>query len=193
MKKITLLIILILFRFAVKSQTKQFEKPRYLKFSTLLCPIDITKSYNKEGLLKANNETILIKDSVILVKAKDESNKETNIKKTISDTILVKTIFIEKGYAFDIVQQIGSYSIIKFWGLKESTAKGMYHTLTHKKDTLKYEKLNLKENHEDKLNIDGLVAVLPDEKKIDLSKTYYILPTKSLENNSVEFENKKNL
>lgn len=173
-------------------QTTQFEKPRYLKHATLMCPIDITKSYSKEGLLSANKTTINILTDTIFVKVDGKSKKEkVEIQKILKDTILVKNILIEKGYAFDVVQQIGTFSIIKFWNLRKSTGKGLYESITSEKDTIIKSPLNLNQDYQS-LNIDGLRASNGNE-KIDLSKNYYIVPTKTLSNNSTEFENKKGL
>lgn len=191
MKKL-IIIIVMLFVGNSYGQTTQFEKPRYLKHATLMCPIDITKSYSKEGLLSANKTTINILTDTIFVKVDGKSKKEkVEIQKILKDTILVKNILIEKGYAFDVVQQIGTFSIIKFWNLRKSTGKGLYESITSEKDTIIKSPLNLNQDYQS-LNIDGLRASNGNE-KIDLSKNYYIVPTKTLSNNSTEFENKKGL
>jgi hypothetical protein len=191
MKKLIIIIVMLVVGNSY-GQTTLFEKPRYLKHATLMCPIDITKSYHKEGLIGANRLTINILPDTIFVKVDGKSKKEkVEVQKILKDTILVKNILIEKGYAFDVVQQIGSFSIIKFWNLSKSTGKGLFESITFKKDTIIKSPLNLNQDYKS-LNIDGLSASNGNE-KIDLSKNYYIVPTKTLSNNSTEFENKKGL
>lgn len=194
MKLQYLFIFFLIITFKGNSQTKKFEKPRYLKYSTLLCPIDITKSYDISGLLKANVETILINPKIILVEAEDESGKDIMVKKEVNDTILLKTILIEKGYAFDVIQEIGGYSIIKFWNLDQSTASGWIKKLTGTRGAIPIEQYDLLDLNSlfNKANVKGLIANV-NGKNYDLTKNYYILPTETLENNSVEFENKTNL
>ncbi len=186
------IIIISLLLFGIKSfaQTTKFEKPRYLKHATLLCPIDITKSYSKEGLIGANTETITLIPDTVIVKERDIKDSIVEIRKIKMDTVLSKNILIEKGFAFDVVQEIGSYSIIKFWDLSDSTAKGLLKKMGEKKDNIEKKAISLKDLESMKVN--GLTAVI-DNVDYDLSKTYYILPTKTLINNSTEFENKKDL
>jgi len=192
-----IIITLVLFGINCFGQTSQFEKPRYLKYATLLCPIDITKSYGKDGLI-GGNDSITLKiniDSIMVKVMVDVDNKKVEMytKKAVKDTILIKTILIEKGYAFDIVQQIGSFSLVKFWDLKDSHAEGLIQKLkSHKKkETIQMNDLELEKSF-DKMKIEGLTAII-DDKDYDLSKTYYLVPTKTLINNSTEFENKNGL
>jgi hypothetical protein len=185
------IILLLLFGIDSFSQTTKFEKPRYLKHSTLLCPIDITKSYNKEGLIGANTETINLVPDTIIVKAANIKDSLVEIRKINIDTILVKNILIDKGNAFDVVQEIGSFSIIKFWDLKNSHAKSLLKKITEPKNTLYRKELQLEDDFK-AMKIKGLTAVI-DSVDYDLSKTYFIVPTKTLINNSTEFENKGGL
>jgi hypothetical protein len=193
------IVAIMLFGINCFGQTSQFEKPRYLKYATLLCPIDITKSYGKDGLI-GGNDSITLKiniDSIMVKVMVDVDNKKVEMytKKAVKDTILIKTILIEKGNAFDIVQQIGSFCVIKFWDLSESHAKGLIKKLkSHKnKEALESNELELElEKSFEKIKIEGLTAMI-DGKDYDLSKTYYLVPTKTLINNSTEFENKNGL
>ena len=190
MKKLLIITTLLIATFCF-AQTTKFEKPRYLKFATALCPIDISKSYSKEGLLKDNASTITIAESktIIFENKTGENGKEVKVKKILIDTLLIKTILIQKGYAFDVVQEIGSFSIIKFWDLKTSTSKSLLQKLNYKKDNT-YSELKLDKDYSS-LRFNGLVAT-DNVDKFDLTATYYILPTKTLINNSKEFEDKSN-
>ncbi|WP_034917647.1 hypothetical protein [Gillisia sp. CAL575] len=127
--KILIVIVILIFGINSFGQTNKFEKPRYLKHATLLCPIDITKSYSKEGLIGGNDGISLkIQEDSIKIKvmvAVDGINKEMFTKKSVKDTILLKNILIEKGNAFAIIQEIGSFSVIKFWNLKVSHAESL--------------------------------------------------------------------
>ena len=191
MKKSLLIITLFITTFCF-AQTTKFEKPRYLKFATVLCPIDMSKSYSKIGLLGANTSTITISESktIAFENKTGEDGKDIKVKKVLIDTILVKTILIQKGYAFDVVQEIGSFSIIKFWDLKNSTSKSLLQELKYKKESTEYSVLKLDKDY-GSLRFNGLVAT-DNNDKFDLTETYYILPTKTLLNNSIEFEDKSN-
>ncbi len=195
MKKSLLIITVFITTFCF-AQTTKFEKPRYLKFATLLCPIDISKSYTEKGLLLENTATICIsKSKTIAFENKiGEDDKEVKVKKVLIDTILVKTILIQKGYAFDVVQEIGSFSIIKFWDLKTSTGKSLIEKFKEKTDKTKdtkFSKLKLDKDY-NSLEFNGLTAT-DNVDNFDLTETYYILPTKTLLNNSKEFEDKSNV
>jgi len=190
------LILLTLLLFGINSfgQTTKFQKPRYLKQPTVLCPIDITKLYNDGGLIGANTETIQIKERNSSENKERMDGKPIQVKTILRDTILVKNILIEKGNAFDVIQQIGSFSIIKFWDLRESKAKGLLKKINANKikDANVCKKLSLDKDYNN-LNVIGLTATYGDSECFDLSKNYYIVPTKTLINNSVEFENKTGL
>lgn len=191
--KNTIFIGLLLIGINSFAQTTQFEKPRYLKHATLLCPIDITKSYSKEGLIGANTSTVSIIEKNSFEEKTDLEGKLVKLPKVLKDTILVKNILIDNGSAFNVVQQIGSFSIIKFWKLSESSGKGLLKTLNSKfkTDTISKSELIVEKNYAN-LKITGLLAENQNE-VIDLSKSYYIVPTKTLINNSTEFENKSGL
>jgi hypothetical protein len=200
MKKL-LFISIIMFSGICQAQTTQFEKPRYLKHATLLCPIDITKSYSKEALIYGN---LGVLDTIhkIELERKIDIKKDTFItEKILIDTILVKTLLIDNGSAFNVVQQIGSFSIIKFWNLSESSVNSLIatHNSKLKTDTIKSKTNAILSKTEyivgknyTNLKITGLLAESVNE-VIDLSKSYYIVPTQTLLNNSTEFENKSGL
>lgn len=188
-----MVIILILFSGICVAQTSQFEKPRYLKHAILLCPVDITKSYSKEGLIYGNLVTLDTVHRIELEEKEDLKKEKFTTKKIVVDTILVKNLLIEKGNAFNVVQQIGSFSVIKFWDLSNSNGKSLLKKInsTLKKDTTLRKELELDKSFET-MKINGLAAVINNE-DYDLSKSYYIVPTKTLINNSTEFENKSGL
>ncbi len=192
MNKLLILVLLVTTTFCL-AQTTKFEKPRYLKYATVLCPIDISKSYSVKSLLVSNTSTIKISESSTLAFENKigEDGKEVKVKKVLIDTLLVKTILIQKGYAFDVVQEIGSFSIIKFWDLKNSTSKSLIEKFKDKKikkEDVKFSKFKL-DNDYNSLEFKGLVATDKVD-NFDLTETYYILPTKTLLNNSKEFEDK---
>lgn len=190
MKK-KLLLFTLLFTVFAWAQTNRFEKPRYLKSSTFLCPIDMSKSYLKGGVIVNNTATIAIDSSKIITEDKKDINgAKVQLQKKIKDTLLIKTVFIEKGYAFDVVQEIGSFSIIKFWDLKTSTGRSLLKSIKYKGVDTDYSNFDLSKDY-GSLKVNGLVATEGD-KKINLTETFYIVPTKTLLNNSKEFDNKNN-
>ena len=177
-----LFVIFMAFSIICRAQTSQFEKPRYLKHATFVCPIDMTKSYSKEGIIKGNPFSIgtaysktVSKDTIVV----NSGNKTVETRKVI-DTVLIKTILIEKGWAFDVVQQIGSFSIIKFWNFSHRFKSGY-----SKKEPLPNKDFGVKK-------IKGMTAIIDDD-VYDLSQSFYIVPTTTIEHNSIEFESKKNL
>ncbi|MFC5283427.1 hypothetical protein [Pedobacter alpinus] len=192
MKKIILLTFCLVCTLSIlKAQTLN-NKPRYLKYATLVSPVDITKYYGEQGLIGGNKATIsLIKDTVIV---KEDGKVETvEVRKILTDTILIRSILIEKNYAFDVIEQIGSYSMIKFWDLSNSNAKSLLERMNSNKANSRKNFKELKTDENPKiLNINGLMAITSSD-TIDLSKSYYLVPTKTLLNNSIEFDNKSGL
>jgi hypothetical protein len=162
-----------------------FNKPRYLRFPTPACPVDISKQLDSAGLLKANTNTISVFETIRIEKSKSDLqnkdgvtivSKDDVIKTSVRDTAILHTLLFDSGLAFDVVQQIGRFSLIKFWGNKRKT--------NYKKQL--FDKL---ENILSKNAIfEGFVTV--DNEEIDLFKSYYIIPTDIMLNNSVEFESK---
>lgn len=191
MKKL-LLSLLCFSTLICMAQSTKFEKPRYLKNGTFLCPIDMSKSYLPNGLLRENSATITIQDSPnkVYETRKDNAGADVQVEKKTQDTILAKTIFVDKGYAFDVVQEIGSFSIIKFWDLKKSTGKSFLKSLRYKGAKTDYADWDLTKTYAG-FKTSGLIATDGTE-KFNLTETYYIVPTKTLVNNSVEFEDKNN-
>jgi hypothetical protein len=203
---ITVFAILSLFVCApISAQIK--DKPRLLKYTTPLCPVDINKTFAKEGLLAANKETIAIIPDTTYILINDSNlvnvnNKKVNkpedvakLRQIKQDTVLLRTLLIDPGYAFDIIQQIGSYSLIKFWPLRDQKNKGLFqHSLLGRETAAQLDKLS---SESENFAVKGLTIVGPDSngKKgeiplYDLSKTTFIIPTTLILNNSVEFENK---
>lgn len=191
MKKSLLFLIFILQVALLKAQN---DKPRFLKLPTVVCPIDITKSYSEKGLFKGNSETIMIKeDSSVIQSIENLTNKKVSTKQYRIDTLLLKGISIEGSYAFNIIKQVGSFTIIKFWDLSSATAKSLIKELkSHNSTNSATRKLQIEEDY-GRWTVKGLVAkVDADTVDIDLSKAYYILPTSVLLKNSTEFEDKTN-
>lgn len=177
----------------------QTSKPRYLRRLLSFCPVDISKANTNDGLFLGNGLTIRIDSTVLFkevaalvpqdnsVELKAERIKIREIKK---DTLLTVTILMEPGIAFNVVQQIGSYSVVKFWPTKEKNLPGLSAFLNTRsqlntragavipQDAL-FEKLKvtLKESP------DGPVSTY------DLAKNYYIVPTQALLAASTEFDN----
>jgi hypothetical protein len=192
MKKKKLLLTLF-FTFLTSAQTSKFEKPRYLKLATFLTPIDMSQEFGMGGLLSKNTTSVAINniETKDFESRKGEDGQEVKVRKVIKDTLLIKNILIEKGYAFEVVKEIGSFSIIKFWALEKSTGKSILQTLKSNiinNQTTATDTYDVAKSYT-ALKINGLVAEDGDN-KIDLTKTYYILPTKTLVSNSVEFDNK---
>lgn len=191
MKKIILFLIFIFHLGFLKAQT---DRPRFLKQSTLLCPIDITKANSIKGLFLGNTETVMIKkDSTILESFESGTNKKVLTKKYLTDTLLLKGIQMEGNFAFNIVKQEGSFSIIKFWDLSSATSNSLIKKFKLRNSVDSgFRKLKIDEDYQ-RWTVKGLVAkVNGDSVAIDLSESYYILPTNVLLKNSTEFENKAN-
>lgn len=201
MKTTLFTLVLLVFAGMAWGQEKKQEKPRYLKHAIPVTPIDMGKSYDSLGLFGSNTATIRLKPKTIIEKMELVStNQSVEVKKQVNDTILLKTIMIEKGLAFDVIQQLGSYSIIKFWNINEASAKNLSQKLREQYGISKpkssqkkvYKALNVADTF-DHIEVKGLVALAKkgnDTIDYDLSQTYYVLPTKTMENNSTEFENK---
>jgi hypothetical protein len=199
MKKLLCLVLVIACMQVAHAQ----DKPRLLKYTTPLCPIDISKTFAKEGLLMANKETVSItKDTIYKEISQDIKDKEgeTVLKKGTKmpeekyDTVLLRTLLIEPGFAFDIIQQIGNYSLIKFWPLKDQKNKGLFHHYLSGKES--GEQLDKLGSDSGNFAVEGLKIVTSkpngkgDSVLYDLSKSTFIVPTALILNNSIEFENK---
>ena len=164
------------------------DKPRYLKKPVQLTPIDISKMYSKEGIIKSNPATITVTESKS--KLIEVGLNETPISvKAISDTSLNYSIEIQSGKAFDIIDQIGSFSIIKFWPQHKASGQGLLNAQRNKKRPWPTDALDLN-NLKSQLIVKDLIAK-QDTILVDLTRSYYIIPTSSLFAKSTEFENKK--
>jgi hypothetical protein len=195
MYKKLLIILVVLFNQPVFAQN--FSKPRFLKYPTAACPVDIRNQLSYEGFLKADSLNVRVFDTILIQKAsseiKDKANnvivsKGDSLKTTVRDTALLSAIVFNEDLAFDVIQQIGSYSLIKFWPINGKNLVSVFET-----------GINLKMND---LVTNGLKGFLKktnnkndtidkkDTIKYDLSKNAYIVPTNLIINNSVEFESK---
>ncbi len=177
---------------SIFSQTGS-DKSYYLKSPIVATPVDITKIYAKEGLVLGNRETLDTVKTTKEIKIQ-EVGAEPGVKTIIAvDTVFKFSITIEKEYAYTIIRQIGSFTIIKFWKLKDAEGSGLFQyikkgaqndgdALANTFDTLK------------SLKIIGLTAVRNTSDVVfDLSKSFFIVKTADLQTNSVEFESKKGL
>lgn len=169
------------------------QKPRYFHFETPGCPVDPLKEILRGGLFRENSETILIndyEDIKVSVKASQDINgnpisiKDTAVIKH-SDTILLVSIPLKQGVAFDVVKTIGKYSIIRLWprNLKETIVADLHELV----DALK--------SDSNKLSVNGVLGTLKSvagssQKDIELAGFDFIVPTSILLNNSIEFEHK---
>jgi hypothetical protein len=189
MYKKLLIVLVVLFNQPVFAQT--FSKPRFLKYPTAACPVDIRKQLSYEGFLKADSLNVRVFDTILIQKASSEiKNKDNNVivskgdplKTTVSDTALLSAIVFKEGLAFDVIQQIGSYCLIKFWPINDTSLISVFET-----------GINLRMNN---LVANGLKGSFKDTNKskpevnYDLSKNAYLVPTNLIINNSVEFESK---
>lgn len=203
MKK--LLFILLSFP-ALITVAQNTEKPRYLRHATPLCPIDISKWGSKDGLIKGNSQTVGIDTTTVLVVAKTDvkDDKDSVVIKAGQkfgekryDTVIKRSILIEAGQAFEIVYEIGNFSIIKFWPVKGQKNKGLISYLL--KDANQSDGARAPLDSLEYLEIKGLRAVTPkvnkpnkDSTVYDLSRTYYLVSTQLILSQSKEFDNKNN-
>ena len=217
MKSKIFILLFVLLSVKIFSQT-ELDKSYYLKRAVVVCPIDITKLYTKDGLIVPDNSTIEIKETKDSLTVSKDSNKKEVVKFIRKDTVYKYPIIIESGYAFNIIQQIGSFSIIKFWPIDKNRSGGLLKTIINniqpksvkeeeskdhntdnnstqknsntKQNTDKKEELN---NLYESNNIVGLRMSINDNNQLDLSKFYYIIKTEDIRLKSVEFENKTGL
>lgn len=185
----------------VNAQT--FNKPRYLRFATPACPVDISKQLAYEGLLKANPRTVRVFDTVrmeiaksdVKIKGREDKlfiQKNDTTLTSVRDTALLLSFVFNRGMAFDVVQQIGSYSLIKFWSPSEKTISS---DIKNTYDDVYGKILNA---IPDNSLIERIVMKLPRQSNnskdttidFDFSRNFYIVPTNIIANNSVEFESK---
>jgi hypothetical protein len=172
------------------------SKSHYLKNPTVFTPVDITKIYTKYGLIQGNRLTLDTVNKIQELKIQESDSSKTSIAKIkIIDTVFKCPITIESGYAYNIIQEIGTFTIIKFWPIKENKAVGLLQSFKiNKEDNSKKMDVSLCDTLKS-LKIDGLRLKTIDSSKtaFDLTQSYYIVKTAVLKSNSVEFENKKGL
>jgi hypothetical protein len=179
------------------SQTND-DKSHYLKKAVVLCPVDITHLFSREGFLKGNSATLdtitRVEQKGVKVTVKDSASnlfeeKNQLQKITTTDTVFLQSIIIGKDLAYNVIQQVGSFSIIKFWPSRNSKGEGLINSLTGPSlnggTLVNFDSMRTME-------IKGLTATL-GKQTFDLSKSYYLVKTKTLNAHSIEFENKKGI
>ena len=107
----------------------QTPNPRYLTMNTVVCPLDFSKLNSLAGIIKGNKSSMKIDTTKIFIESADSTRdssgkiikKGTKIPQIKIDTILTAGIIISSTTrpAFDIVYQVGSFSIIKFWPIRK--------------------------------------------------------------------------
>lgn len=193
MKILIKVLCLICLSTSIFSQSDN-NKSHYLKIPTVLAPIDITKIYTKEGLIKGNN---LVLDTIVTIqelKIQEPDSINLSLKKVkIIDTVFKFAITIDKNYAYNIIQEIGSFTVIKFWPTKKNNAINLFQTFNKKESS----DSNIVKTNLDSLShftIKGLKAMNSNKSIVfDLSQNFYLVKTSVLKNNSIDFENKKGL
>jgi len=186
-------------------EAQNSQKPRFLTSKTPLCPIDLSKTYSREGLLKANQETISIFKDTVLIELKDNllgatngqnsiiANKGDLLREIKTDTVLTRTLMIDPGFAFDVISQTGSYSIIEFWPIKKQKNIGLFEYLSRNKSlnsNADSSVLDMSDQTVKGLTLERNTGIKDKELVLDLSKSAYIIPTSQLMRSSKEFINK---
>ncbi len=181
------------------------QKPRFLTIKTPLCPIDLSKTYSREGLLSANKETISIFKDTVLIELKDNllqtsngqnsiiANKGDILREIKTDTVLTRTLMIDPDFAFDVIAKIGSYSIIEFWQIEKQKNIGLFEYLSRNKSLSTGSDssvLDMSDQTVKGLTLERNTGTEGEKLVLDLSKSAYILPTSQLMRSSKEFVNK---
>lgn len=179
----------------------QTNKPRYLKRLLSFCPVDITQTNSKDGLFAGNTSTIKIDTTVIfkevtaLVPVENSAELKSDhikIRDIRKDTVLLASILMEPGLAFNILQRIGSYSVIKFWPTKDKNLPGLYSYLNDNSKKVAAPKSAVipLDSQLGKLKFIVQDPTNGSSTTYDLSKNYYVVPTQAVLDASTEFENK---
>lgn len=198
MKKAGFIIGFLIFFFSHSQAQSVTGNPRFLKHSLFFYPVDYNKAGSREGLFRGNKSTINIDSTIIyrdvaaLIKISNSDILKPDsikIRDIMRDTLLTGGVLIGPDLAFNIVQQSGSFSIIKFWPLKEKNIPG----LSARINIAKYKGMPVVPEN---ATISRLKLTIPRDSTTaagtyDLSKTYYIVPTPVLQDNSAAFENVK--
>jgi len=170
------------------------SKSHFLKNPTVFAPVDISKIYTKEGFVKGNSLSLDTVMTIQEVKFQESDSGKISFKKTVvTDTVFKYPITIDKDYAYNIIQEFGTFTIIKFWPIFTNKPVGLYQISKEMKGGRLQSNLDTLNN----LTIKGLRAVRTtnnhDTTVFDLSQNYYLVKTSILKSNSIEFENKKGL
>lgn len=191
MKHIFLPLIAVALSFAALSQSN--SKSHYLKTPTVVTPVDITQLYTKPGFIKGNAESLDTVKTINEIMIQEVDATPVSKKVVIIDTIFKTPIIIEQGFAYNILQEIGSFTIIKFWPIKDNKGVGLISAVSSG-DRAEAPALTTNFGSLQQLKVEGLKVKNQQGSLIfDLSKNYYLVKTADLKNNSVEFENKKGL
>lgn len=182
--------LLLLLLVATASQTfAQIDKgkPRVIKKSILLSPIDVSNIYTKNGIIGNNPATITVTATTKSIV--DNAAGAPQTVKVLADTNIINAIEFAPNRAFNIDSQIGSFTIIKFWPLDNATGSGFIKKHTANTNRPRG-KLDLKIYDSSTLKVDGLTAKQGAD-SIDLTKSYYIVPTTTLLEKTAAFESKQ--
>lgn len=180
--------LLLLLLAATASQTfAQLDKskPRVIRKSILLSPIDVSNIYTKDGIIGNNPATITVTATTKSIV--DNAAGAPQTVKVLADTSITNAIEFAPNRAFNIDSQIGSFTIIKFWPLADATGKGFIKKMLATSPS--GEKLNLT-TYNNTIEVDELTAK-QGSKSIDLTKSYYIVPTTTLLEKTAAFESKQ--
>ncbi len=174
-----LLVMAVLFSLCSGAQN-----PRYFTGSPLLCPIDYNTLGSTLGLQNTANQSALrISNSGnrAVTRFLDATGANATVYEPVKDTSFLITKIAKKGFAFEVVQELGSYSLVKYWELKKGrkkadTALPFLTTLAGKSPFSVVTKENIyKENGQE----------------INDTKDYYLIRNNDLNKYSKEFEYKK--
>jgi hypothetical protein len=198
-RKLHIVICLLGICVCCSDALSQTNRPRYLKRLLSFCPIDISKANTNEGLFQGNSLTIRIDSTVVFKEVsalvpQDNSSEfkaeQIKIRTVEKDTVLMAGILMEPGLAFNVVQRIGRYSVVKFWPTKDKNLPGLYNYLNRQAylknanggvfpqdAALKKLKITFKDGPDSSLTT------------YDLAQNYYVVPSQAIEDASTEFDN----
>lgn len=166
------------------------QKPRYFTGIPHLCPFDYKTLAQKDGLI-INKASLTITEAgtkqILGIINKDGARIESAFI-AFNDTSFKVSKIAKKYYAFDIIQPIGNYSVIKYWNTKDAdknNVQSFYSTLSDSGPSFAVS-TNLK-NYKVEKNKDS-----KDSIKVNDTKDFYLIKNDDIQNFSKEFEYKKN-
>jgi len=160
-----------------------------------MCPIN----YGTISTLGLTNESqitikIITKDSITFSQNQSipPGAKLTNVPNQfkIVDTTFGYSVLSAKGLAFDVVQQIGTFSIIKLWNYKRSSSKtkDQISEYTFYENYYSENVYNLIPKQITGIRPLELDSTNSSNKSVDPSKDYYLVKTDDLNEKSEEFD-----